>query len=128
MKNQVSPPVLTTSPPVALANARCRRSSGPCRRARLAGEVRGAGAGNQKHLVLVARDFLTARATLEVGTSTITSTPSLSNHCGRWLEPISGLFWWSALISSIFLPATVPPKSAMAMRAASTEPCPLMSA
>ena len=35
---------------------------------------------------------LTASATLDVGTSTITSTPSTSNHCRAILEPTSGLF------------------------------------
>ena len=36
---------------------------------------------------------LTASATLEFGTSTITSTWSTSNHCRAMLAPTSGLFW-----------------------------------
>ena len=32
---------------------------------------------------------------------------------------MSGLFWWSALTKTIFLPSTVPPKSAIAILAAS---------
>ena len=47
----------------------------------------------------------TASATEEVGTSTITSTPSRSNHCRAMLEPTSGLFWWSAAITSTERPA-----------------------
>ena len=45
---------------------------------------------------------LTARATDEVGTSRIMSTPSESYHLRAMLEPTSGLFWWSAVTISIF--------------------------
>ena len=44
---------------------------------------------------------LTASATDEVGTSTITSTSSTSIHWRTMLEPTSGLFWWSAESTSI---------------------------
>lgn len=38
------------------------------------------------------------------------------------------LFWWSAKMTSIFFPATLPPASSAAMRAATTDPCPDRSA
>ena len=41
---------------------------------------------------------------------------------------MSGLFWWSAVSSVIFLPSTVPPKSAIAILMASTPPAPMTSA
>ena len=41
----------------------------------------------------------TASATEDVGTSAATSTP-LSNHCRAMEAATSGLFWWSALITS----------------------------
>src|SRR3954462_7069578 len=41
----------------------------------------------------------TARATDDVGTSAATSTP-LSNHCRAIAAATSGLFWWSALMTS----------------------------
>src|ERR1044071_2348993 len=50
-------------------------------------------------------------ATDEVGTSTMASTAWVSNHSRARLEPMSGLFWWSAAITSIVMPATLPPKS-----------------
>ena len=71
---------------------------------------------------------LTARATDEVGTSTMTSTPSRSIHWRTMLEPTSGLFWWSAETTSMGAPATLPPKSSAAIRAATAEPGPVMSA
>ena len=37
--------------------------------------------------------WLTASITDDVGTSTITSTLSTSNHWRAMLEPTSGLFW-----------------------------------
>jgi len=40
---------------------------------------------------------------------------------------MSGLPWWSALISWIFLPSTVPPNSSTASWAAAIEPAPVMS-
>ena len=46
--------------------------------------------------------WLMASATDDVGTSTITSTPSESNHLRAMLEPTSGLFWWSAETTSTF--------------------------
>ncbi len=66
----------------------------------------------------------TASATEEVGTSTITSTPSSSIHWRATFEPTSGLFWWSADSTSIGMSLTLPPKSSTAILAASTEPGP----
>ena len=68
----------------------------------------------------------TARATAEFGTSTIACTPSLI-HCRAIAAPTSGLFWWSAEISCTGRPATAAPASATAIRAASTEPDPVLS-
>src|ERR1044071_3334526 len=79
-------------------------------------------------LFLVLVTSLTASATDEVGTSTMASTPLVSNHSRARLEPMSGLFWWSAAITSIVMPATLPPKSSTAIRAASSEPLPARSA
>jgi len=70
---------------------------------------------------------LTARPTEEVGTSVITSTPSVSYHCRAMLEPISGLFWWSPEITWTGWPKTWPASSA-AICAATTEPLPPISA
>ena len=72
--------------------------------------------------------WLTASATDEVGTSTITSTLSVSNHWRAMLEPTSGLFWWSAETISTFMPFLAAPKSSTAICAASTEPGPPRSA
>ena len=46
----------------------------------------------------------TARATELVGTSRIMSTPSRSYHCAAMPAPRSGLFWWSALMTSTVKP------------------------
>src|SRR5450830_438334 len=70
----------------------------------------------------------TAIATLEVGTSTIMSTPSVSYHSRALVAPTSGLFWWSADTISIGLPSTLPPNSCAAICAATREPGPPMSA
>ena len=72
--------------------------------------------------------WLTASATAEFGTSTITSTLSTSYHCRAMLEPTSGLFWWSAKMTSTFMPLAAAPKSSTAIRAATTEPWPARSA
>ena len=71
---------------------------------------------------------VTASATDEVGTSTMTSTSWTSIHSRTMFEPTSGLFWWSAESTSIGAPLTLPPKSSTAIRAASTEPWPARSA
>jgi hypothetical protein len=42
--------------------------------------------------------------------------------------PISGLIWWSAEITAIGLPKTMPPKSSIAICAAVTEPGPVADA
>ena len=70
----------------------------------------------------------TARATEEVGTSTITSTPSTSIHCRAMVEPTSGLFWWSAKTTSMVASPIFPPESSAAIFAAATEPAPARSA
>src|SRR5215213_8907039 len=69
----------------------------------------------------------TARATEDVGTSETTSTCCVSSHWRTMLDPMSGLFWWSAATTSMGLPSTVPPKSSTAMRAATTDPGPVLS-
>ena len=66
----------------------------------------------------------TARATEEVVSSMIASTPSRSYHCRAIAEAMSGLFWWSAVRISIGTLPILPPMSSTAMRAASTEPWP----
>ncbi len=72
--------------------------------------------------------WLTASATAEFGTSTITSTLSESNHWRAMPEPTSALFWWSAEMISTFIPFLAAPKSSTAIRAAITEPWPERSA
>src|SRR6266481_5553593 len=69
--------------------------------------------------------WLIASAIEEVGTSTMTSTLSTSYHWRAMLEPTSGLLRWSAETSSTFMPFVG--KSAIAMRAATTDPPPPMS-
>src|SRR5438477_11783687 len=120
MKNQVSPPALTTAAPVPFANAtvsyvQCTEVGAqalPVRSEAAAPDIR-------KTLFLLRATSWTASATLEVGTSTIASTPSLPNHWLAIADPTSGLFWWSALISSIVLPLPLPPTAAIGVRAAS---------
>lgn len=68
-----------------------------------------------------------ARPTAEFTPPSSRSTLFTSTHSRALVEAMSGLFWWSTNISSIFLPPTWPPKSAMAMRTASTPPAPSMS-
>ncbi len=41
--------------------------------------------------------------------------PLWSAHSRNFDAPMSGLFWWSVVSTVIFLPRTVPPKSAIAM-------------
>ncbi len=86
-----------------------------------------AAAPETRNTRLVSRAIsVTASATDEVGTSTITSTSSTSIHWRTMLEPMSALFWWSADSTSTLAPMS--PTSSTAMRAASTEPCPARSA
>ena len=47
----------------------------------------------------------------------IMSTLSASYHSRALEAATSGLFWWSAMMSSIGLPSTLPPKSSIAMLA-----------
>src|SRR5581483_3109965 len=54
--------------------------------------------------------------------------PFWSAHSRNFEAPISGLFWWSALSRTILRPRTEPPKSAIAIRVASTAPAPATSA
>jgi hypothetical protein len=67
---------------------------------------------------------LTASATEEVGTSTITSMPSRSSHWRATVEPTSGRFWWSACTTSTLIPRWVMPLSWIASRTAWVEPGP----
>src|SRR5215813_13271878 len=78
-------------------------------------------------LFLLAATWLTASATPEFGTSMIMSTLSTSYHWLATLEPMSGLFWWSALTSSTLMSLLVAVKSAIASFAAAVEPGPPMS-
>ena len=71
---------------------------------------------------------LTASAADEVGTSTITSTPSWSYHWRAMFEAMSGLFWWSAETISTLMPLAAASKSSTAIWAATTEPSPERSA
>src|SRR5215831_19497888 len=101
MKNQVSPPVLTIALPVPFASIHVSyvqwmvfgEQALPVRSEEAAPETR-----NAFPLSLVI--WLTASATPEFGTSTITSTLSVSYHWRAIAEPTSGLFWWSAEMSS----------------------------
>ncbi len=70
----------------------------------------------------------TASAVDEVTRSVIMSTLSTSYHWRAIVEATSGLFWWSPDRISIGMPLTLPPKSATAMRTASTAPLPARSA
>src|ERR1035438_2010159 len=54
--------------------------------------------------------------------------PFWSAHSRNFEAPMSGLFWWSVVSSTIFLPSTLPPKSAIAILAASMPPWPMTSA
>ena len=69
-----------------------------------------------------------ASAGAVAATSASMSTFRVSNHSRALAAVRSALFWWSATISSIGLPSTLPPKSAIAMLAAITAPGPTMSA
>src|SRR5712691_6444806 len=71
--------------------------------------------------------WLIARAIDEVGTSMMRSTLSTSYHWRAMLEPTSGLFRWSADKISTFMPFFAAPKSSTAMRAAATDPGPVIS-
>ena len=66
----------------------------------------------------------TASATDDVGTSSIMSTPSRSNHWRAIDTARSGLFWWSAVITSTFRPLAETPKSSSACLAQITEVVP----
>src|SRR5262245_55784436 len=78
-------------------------------------------------LFLLAAIWLTASATPEFGTSMTRSTFSTSYHWLTMFEPMSGLFWWSALRSSTLMSLLLAVKSAMASLAAAVEPGPPMS-
>ena len=71
--------------------------------------------------------WLMASATEEVTPSMIMATPSRSYHWRARAAPTSGLFWWSAETISTASPCPAALKSSTAMRAATTEPSPLMS-
>ncbi len=65
-----------------------------------------------------------ASATEEVVSSVIMSTFSTSYQRRAMALPRSGLFWWSAEMISIFWPSTSPPKSSIAILAASNDHLP----
>ena len=66
----------------------------------------------------------TASATDDVGTSRITSTPSRSIHWRAIETARSGLFWWSAVMTSTFSPLAAAPNSSTACLAQITEVVP----
>ena len=70
----------------------------------------------------------TARAGADPATSMMASTFWTSYHSRALAAAMSALFWWSTTIRSIFLPSTVPPKSATAISAAVALPLPVTSA
>ena len=72
--------------------------------------------------------FTSASAIAEFGMPMIKSTSSLSYQRLAMPTPTSTLLWKSALTSSIGLPSTEPPKSAMANLAEATSPGPVFSA
>src|SRR6185295_3586662 len=119
MKNQLSPPDLTIALPVPLASihvsyVQCTvlgEHALPVR-----SEDAGPDARNTFPFSFVI--WLTARATPELGTSTITSTLSVSYHWRAMAEPTSGLFWWSAETISTLTPRFSMPESSTASRAA----------
>src|SRR5579863_9580449 len=63
---------------------------------------------------------------LEPPSSTL--RPFWSAHSRNLAAPMSGLFWWSADSTVIFLPSTVPPKSATAHFTTSRPAAPITSA
>src|ERR1700733_4995710 len=63
----------------------------------------------------------TASATDDVGTSSSMSTPSRSNHWRAIDTARSGLFWWSALMTSTLSPLPATPKSSSACLAHTIE-------
>jgi hypothetical protein len=70
----------------------------------------------------------TASATPELITSVIMSTLPVSYHCRAMLVAMSGLFWWSAEISSTLNEGfSFSTKSSIAICAAVTEPAPAIS-
>src|SRR6185369_7003387 len=69
-----------------------------------------------------------ARAVPELVPPISMSSPCVSNHSRALVAATSGLFWWSADNTSIFLPLMAPPMSAMAILMASTPPWPSRSA
>src|SRR2546422_3107598 len=105
MKTHVSPPVFTTELPVPFASAHVSyvqwivlgEHALPVRSDDAAPETRNA-------LPLSRVIWLTASATPELGTSTMTSTLSVSYHWRAIAEPTSGLFWWSADTISTLTP------------------------
>src|ERR671912_531074 len=103
MKNHESAPPFTRAFPVPLASAhvsyvQCTvfgEHALPVRSDEAAEDTRNA-------FFLSRVIWLTASATPEFGTSTITSTLSASYHCRAICEPTSALFWWSAEMISTF--------------------------
>ena len=69
----------------------------------------------------------TASATGVTGRSVMASTPPLSNQSRASAEATSGLFSLSPNLMRTGSPSTTPPKSATAMRAASSDPRPPLS-
>src|SRR5438270_2835687 len=103
MNNQVSPPVATTARPAPLARAKLAKVQG-IRFGLQASPVSLVEPAEALRLTLLYCFVIsaTASATAEFGTSMIASTLSTWYHCRAMLEPISGLFWWSAEMTVTF--------------------------
>jgi len=69
-----------------------------------------------------------ARAVPELVPPKIIVRPWVSIHSRALEAAMSALFWWSALISSMGMPSTLPPKSSMAIWMASAPFLPSTSA
>src|SRR6185437_751540 len=113
---------------------RCRKAVGveapvhAVRRTGFSGKIRGGSAGVDVNGVVRARHLAHGEPHGRIGNVEDEVDASVSIHCRAMLAPTSGLFWWSAKMTSIGRPSTLPPKSSTAMRAAWTEPMPERSA
>src|SRR5712692_4352600 len=128
MKNQVLPPRATTARPVPAAIEYVLYVYCTLYAVQLAPAI-GVEAALERSVMrfFSAAIGITASAVELVGISTTASTWSSSNHLRAMLAAMSALFWWSALMITIGLPRTLPPKSSAAICAAMTDPGPARS-
>src|SRR4051794_23183371 len=128
MKNQLPPPCFVTAVPVTCA--RFQLSYVQC--TVLALQDPPVSAEDPPAVTMQTRSFSAemaeqARATAELVRSATMSTPSLSYQPRRIPTPTSGLFWWSAAITSTFMLGLAAMNSAAACFAQATPFGPLMS-